>query len=444
MKKYIPCFLAILLFSCVNSSDSDNPFEGGTGTEENPFQISTIEQLQQIGQEENLDKHFIQVNDIDASASADLNEGDGFLPIGTQTAPFTGSYDGNGLTISELTIDVFHKHSGLFGYVKDGLIENMNLVNSGDTSCTLEKMKSVQKKNFDQAAVDDDIIIIEDIYAGGWLLGYNDDGTIRNSSVTGYYNNRYTYVNHVGGLVGFNSGDIENSTTNAQIIGRGNVGGLAGGNVGEITNSHTTGCTGTGSGRAGGLVGYNGGSEGSISNSSASGIVLGAYGAGGLAAMHFGAKIETSYSSGQVIDFGDAAGGFVGINMAYITNSYSLSGVDENGVDGYMGGFAGINREDGYITESYSTGGAISTNEDVTAGGFAGLNYGRILSVFWDSEASGLMNETGEGSNEGITSLTTDQMTGPEAESSMGNFNWGTTWKTTSGYPILMWQEEGD
>ncbi|MDX1640667.1 MAG: GLUG motif-containing protein [Balneolaceae bacterium] len=442
MKKCILNILVFLLISCVNNSESETQFEGGTGTEENPYQIATVEQLQQIGEEQNLDKHFLQVKDIDASETADFNDGDGFQPIGNQATPFTGSYNGNGFMISELTIHVFQKHSGMFGYVKDGLIENVHLENSGETTCTLEEKEITVNKKPNHSKATDDIIIIEDIYGGGWLVGFNDGGTIRNSSVVGDYNNRYLQLTHTGGVVGFNMGLIENSRTDGQIVGRGFVGGLAGGNSGEIIHSNAIGCTSTAAGRAGGLVGYNGGPTGEISNSYASSTILGGYGSGGLVAIQSGIVTE-SYSSGQVLAFGDASGGLVGINTGAVTNSYSISEIreiSENGTE-YIGGLVGINREDGYIAVSYYAG-SLPINEELIVGGFTGLNYGEIYSAFWDSEKSGLSIGSGEGRIEGITGLGTDQMTGPAAETSMPLFSWGTTWKTTSGYPILMWQEE--
>ena len=58
-----------------------------------------------------------------------------WAPIGTQTAPFSGTFDGGGHTISGLYINSEDDGSyGLFGYVDGGAVRNVNV--SGDVTCT--------------------------------------------------------------------------------------------------------------------------------------------------------------------------------------------------------------------------------------------------------------------------------------------------------------------
>ena len=45
-------------------------FAGGSGTKDDPYQISNIDQLQMIDNEEYRDKHFKLINDIDASKNS--------------------------------------------------------------------------------------------------------------------------------------------------------------------------------------------------------------------------------------------------------------------------------------------------------------------------------------------------------------------------------------
>src|SRR6056297_3272290 len=78
-------------------------FAGGTGTETDPYHVSTITELQEI--QNHIDKHFIQINDIDASETVNWNEGNGFLPIGDDLIPFSGSYNGNGYQVFNLYIN---------------------------------------------------------------------------------------------------------------------------------------------------------------------------------------------------------------------------------------------------------------------------------------------------------------------------------------------------
>lgn len=69
---------------------------------------------------------YVLTADIDMSGTA-------FSPIGTYETPFTGTFDGDGHTISGLTIDSTENYQGLFG-VNEGLIKNVVL----DDDCTVK------------------------------------------------------------------------------------------------------------------------------------------------------------------------------------------------------------------------------------------------------------------------------------------------------------------
>jgi hypothetical protein len=106
-----------------------------TGTAENPYMITTVEQLQEM--ENNLTAYYALGNDIDASDTLNWNGGAGFEPIGTNENRFTGSLDGRGYEIYDLYINrVDTGYVGLFGYVgSGGVVENVGLENedlSGD------------------------------------------------------------------------------------------------------------------------------------------------------------------------------------------------------------------------------------------------------------------------------------------------------------------------
>ncbi|WP_234568153.1 hypothetical protein [Rhodohalobacter sp. 614A] len=436
MKTILPFLLCFILISSCGILGSDNPFDGGKGTVENPYQISTAKQLQQIGEEENLGKHFIQVKDIDASESAEFNDGKGFLPIGNIGSPFRGSYNGNGYTISNIKLSFSVSNVGLFGFVKAGIIENVQLIQSQGPNCDNLKIPTnalLQTSSVEKA--DDIIIIIDDIESAGLLVGYNGDGgLIRNSSSIGHLS---IEKNHVGGLVGYNSGFIDQSYSNVSISSPRYSGVLAGGNTGEIINSGASGCIST-AGTAGGLTAYN---TFTISNSYATGNVLGST-AGGLVAYNLFGSIVASYSSGEISDFGNASGGIAAINLAEIKDSYSLSDFNVSSEAEKIGGIAGINKADGTITTSYSAG-KLASEPSSAVGGVAGLNEGVIESSYWDKTATGVNTGTGAGNSDGTVSLTTEQITGPSAQENMPEFDWENIWTITAdGYPILRWQEE--
>lgn len=104
-------------------------FAGGNGSEENPYQVATASQLYSIRND--LTSNYILVSDIDL---ANWN----WHPIGDRLAddtdeeqePFTGSFDGNGFVIRNLTIRTREKETtyGLFGENR-GIIENVILEN---------------------------------------------------------------------------------------------------------------------------------------------------------------------------------------------------------------------------------------------------------------------------------------------------------------------------
>lgn len=96
--------LLIIILIMLTAFPVQAQFAGGSGTVEDPYQVETLEHLQEIADTIYLYKHFIQVADIDASDTEAWNEGRGFEPIGSTSHPFTGTYDGKGHTITSLTI----------------------------------------------------------------------------------------------------------------------------------------------------------------------------------------------------------------------------------------------------------------------------------------------------------------------------------------------------
>ena len=433
---FVTCLTLLLLTlqACSTDSGPSHPFTKGNGTEENPYWISDIDQLQAINDPEFLDKHFVQVRDIDASESSEFNDGKGFLPIGTAGNPFLGSYNGNGFKISDLNLwNIEHQNSGLFGYIKNSLIENVTLEKSFSENCGSEK--SAQKAKEQYILSDQSFIIRRDELrqGAGSLVGYNDGGTIRNSMATGDFAVETPYL---GGLVGYNAGLIENSNYTGHVSGLNSTGGLVGYNIGQIHNSHASGCSSAST--AGGLAGFN---FGQISNSSASSTLWGLR-VGGLVAVHEEGIVQGCYASGETRGYGSTSGGLTAVNSAEIKDSYSLIVFSESFKADNMGGITGTNSETGIIMTSYS---AVKLSSEVNSntGGIAGLNDGLFEANYFHITASGVKSGTGSGNEDGTTGLSPSQMTGPAAQENMPEFDWVNTWATTpDGYPVLRWQVE--
>ena len=92
-------------------------FAGGTGEENDPYQISTAAQLAYLAKQVNEGTdyqrvHFRLVSDLDLS-------GKEWTPIGTDGKIFWGGFDGGGHTITGMTIKGDRDYVGLFGECKN-------------------------------------------------------------------------------------------------------------------------------------------------------------------------------------------------------------------------------------------------------------------------------------------------------------------------------------
>jgi filamentous hemagglutinin family protein len=327
--------------------------------------------------------------DIDAAntdTSTNLNDvwstSGGFVPIGSNSANFTGRFDGLGHTISNLTINLPVANGvGLFGFTSaNSAIQNVALAggsvaggsNTGDLVGQLGGMLYNSYATGDVTGTGGPQI--------GGLVGFNISGTVNNSYATG----NVMGGSSVGGLVGLNYGAIANSYATGMVSGSNYVGGLVGYHSGSISNSHATGNV-SGSNYVGGLVGYH---SGSISNSYAAGNVAGTASVGGLAGRsNSGAVVTGSYATGAVSGAG-SVGGLVGYNYGAITGSHATGAVTGTaGISSSVGGLAGNSYGSATITNSYATG-AVTGYTNV--GGLAGSNTGTITS----SSANGNVSST--------------------------------------------------
>ena len=104
----------------------------GLGTGGNPYLIYDVYGLQ--GMEGFLSSTFGLANDVDATVTSKWDSGAGFTPIGNNSTPFTGTFNGNSYTISNLFINLPTTNDvGLLGYTSGATIENVGLVNANIT-----------------------------------------------------------------------------------------------------------------------------------------------------------------------------------------------------------------------------------------------------------------------------------------------------------------------
>ncbi len=232
--------------------------------------------------------------------------------------------------------------------------------------------------------------------AGG-LVAMNE-GSINDSHATG----PVAGGSAVGALAGMNMGWIANSTASGDVTAEALVGGLVAANIegtlyrclasGNVTaNGVFEFDEGMEVSAVGGLVGFN---DGDVTDCHASGDVNGVAVVGGLAGMNTG-SISDSSAIGDVLATGSMsmgpmevsmAGGLIGLSMGDVTGSHA--GGDVNGGSA-LGGLIGFN--DGVVHASHSTGDVTGTD---FIGGLVALNDGTISS----SNASGDVvgsNQTG-------------------------------------------------
>ena len=322
-------------------------FAGGAGTAEDPYQIANGAQLAYLASSVNSGETYEEKNFV-LTANIDLN-GLPWTPIansfsdallgGSDYRVFAGNFDGNGYTISNVSIgsettpfesDVF----GLFG-ATEGKISNLNL----DTVSIhgIAKIASIG------AVVG---------FAGG-LVGYSG-GTIENCHVTGLTmdmsapSNVYAAAYWVGGLVGaldgtqlINECSVSGSIT--EKAGKGSIGGLIGelGKAAKITYSRSNVTVNVkadsrGGADVGGFIGKGNGktdAETVIRNCYATGNVTGGAYTGGFAGGLWGLNIKNCYASGNVSQAAAAMASFVGTDAsdsAYygsITNCFTTGSV---------------------------------------------------------------------------------------------------------------------
>lgn len=237
----------MLFFSCISTLYAA-AYSGGGGTMSNPYRIATTADWQTLmATSADWSRHFILTANINMNGIA-------LTPVGTNVVNFTGSFNGDGYMIRNVSMNLLGGGYcvGLFGYVSGGQIINLRLISSN----------------------------------------------IQGGSC-------------VGGLVGYNNGYISCCYTTAAVSGSVEVGNLVGHNFkGSITSCFTAG-TVTGGGSVGGLVGYN--SRSTITTSYAKAAVNGSGYVGGLVGFNDASSILSCYSAGAVSG-SEYVGGLVGIS----------------------------------------------------------------------------------------------------------------------------------
>lgn len=226
-------------------NDTSNLFADGAGTASNPYQIATLDQLNAVRYYPSA--CFIQIADIDASATSTWNSGSGWEPLGSSGSQFTGNYNGQGYDITGLYINrSAATYVGLFGYANGATISNVELYSANVTGGSYTGgLIGYQTSSASVENCLSDGTVAGTNYVGG-LVGYIRVGSSINNSLSKGQVSANTYI---GGLIGriYSDCDVMNSYSMADVIRNSGqtsviVGGFIGQNyAGSIINSYSTG-----------------------------------------------------------------------------------------------------------------------------------------------------------------------------------------------------------
>lgn len=350
---FLCALIMVLLPAAVYAKDGN--FGDADGSSDNTYIIEDAEDLKEFRDIVNGQNGKTQNSAAWAELKADIvlncDENNQWTPIGNRSEPYTGTFDGNGHTISGIYINTSENYQGLFGCIGD--------INKSGTGTV---------KNLG----------IED----SWISGGDNVGGIAGYSSWGmencYNTGSISGGDNVGGISGQNiSGMIRNCYNTGSISGGSNVGGIAGDSInGSIEGCYNTGEI-SGSGiYVGGIVG----AGGSIEDCYNTGSVNGGNEVGGIAGYTDGG-IEGCYNTGEVSG-GNRVGGIAGNSDDSIEGCYNTGSV--SGSD-YVGGMAGYTHHCS-ITECYNTGKVRGSNY---VGGIAGYSGGSIEDCYNTGSVSG-------------------------------------------------------
>ena len=177
------------------------------------------------------------------NVTADINMGENiWVPMGTETNPYSGTFNANGHFISGINSPLNSTNMGMFG-ILNGTVENMvvdvdfrdgNNVKLGSVAAV---MKGGTIRNVEASGLLYGTLTTEMM---GGLVAEVTNGTIHSSFAVNTMMTTTSTETYMGGLIGFNIGSLYNSYSNATMTGVSDtkIGGLVGLNGKNIENCY--------------------------------------------------------------------------------------------------------------------------------------------------------------------------------------------------------------
>lgn len=365
---FAPIASATVYLDDVNDGDCDldAASDTGVGSASNPFRISTAEDLAEITDCNYAGEYYYEmVNDIDLTPNGNYNNDgfdwngltEGWSPIGqvavtgfTEGVPntisdeFTGHFDGNGHTISNLTIDNTDNddsYLGLFSETEYSSITNLNLevtIDAGDDYA--DYVGALTGSDYDSTITN--VHAVVDITNGddsiGGLVGDASGSRISRSSTSGTIQGWNDYSENVGGIVGYGD-DGYQQTVLTNVSSSVEINDISDGNDDSAYFEEI-----------GGIIGY--AEDAVINHATFSGSVFGNWRIGGIAGYHGGSLISNAVVTEDAIvaagenDDAYEIGGIVGEFDYGTINNVTFSGTLDSSLDDY---------------ETYSVGGVVGS-----------------------------------------------------------------------------------
>lgn len=318
---------------------------------------------------DDISKNYILCTDINLAGESWTN---GFGGASIQSG-FSGKFDGNGHTVSGLTISVPAQS-----------VTSCNALFEATTSTAEIRNLKMTDVNINVSAKDPTRGLTS--YTGA-LVGMNA-GLISNVTIRGQVQAKG--LSMIGGVVGTNTGRIESASFDGSVKGASWVGGLVGSSNSYlgISDAYSLGQV-EGAEYVGGLVGSGMNVEHCFSSATVTQTGTGRA-IGGLVG-HATSTVTDSFAIGNVTG-SDLVGGLIGYNLGTVERSYAagsvrgVAGRTAQSIGGLIGAHAGLSA---HLKDAYSTG-AVDTSvasSSQKVGGLIGSNTSSLVSRSYTTSA---------------------------------------------------------
>lgn len=227
--------------------DVNGVTHAGNGLKESPYQIPDLTTLVYYRDKINgndadagsyRSAHYELTADIDMSETYHSGEnGQSWTPIGSYSIQFSGNFNGNHKTISNLYIyNTNSTHVGLFGYTDNAVITNLHIKNANISNTNCSSIGGVVGYcvNGSISGCSFSGSISSSSASAGGIVGYVKGTTITQCTVSGAVNG-----SSAGGIVGHAEGTISYCSSYASVVAKYNAGGIVGDLSGSVEYCHS-------------------------------------------------------------------------------------------------------------------------------------------------------------------------------------------------------------